>query len=222
MYRCCIFDLDGTLLNTLKSLQNSVNATLAHYDLGPVNENDIKRFVGDGYEMLVERALRHCGDSGLAHYEDALVTYMKEFTVHSMDDVRPYDGIAELLDNLKEAGIRIAVLSNKPHEKTVFNITEVFGGDLFDSVAGERRGVNRKPDPAGVYMIMEEFGLTADQCLYVGDTSTDMETGSSAGVDTVGVLWGFRGEQELASYHPRYLVREPGEILAIVKGSGAV
>lgn len=222
MYRCCIFDLDGTLLNTLKSLQNSVNATLAHYNLGPVNEACIKQFVGDGYEMLVERALRYCGDSELAHYEEALVTYMKEFTDHSMDQVQPYDGIAELLDKLKGAGVRIAVLSNKPHEKTVFNITEVFGSDLFDSVAGERREVNRKPDPAGVHMIMEEFNLTADQCLYVGDTSTDMETGSAAGVDTVGVLWGFRGEKELASYDPRYLVREPKEILAIVKGFDAV
>lgn len=217
MYRCCIFDLDGTLLNTIKSLQNTVNATLARYQLGPVDEDHVRQFVGEGYKLLVERALKYCGDTGLEHYEDALVTYMKEFTVHAMDEVRPYDGITQLLEYLRGADIKLAVLSNKPHEKTVFNITEVFGDGYFDYVAGERQGVNRKPDPEGIYIIMKELGLTASECLYVGDTGTDMETGRAAGVDTVGVLWGFRGEEELASYRPRYLVKAPGEIIEIVR-----
>ena len=217
MYRCCIFDLDGTLLDTLQSLQNSVNATMAHYHLGPVDAAHMKQFVGDGYQKLVERALIYCGDEELVHYDEALRVYMKEFYLHSMDEVKPYDGIRELLEYLRSEHIKIAVLSNKPHEKTLYNITEVFGDGYFDYAAGERDGVMRKPDPAGVFMIMEELGVKANECLYIGDTSTDMETGLAAGVDTVGVLWGFRDEKELGSYHPQYLVREPRDIIKIVK-----
>lgn len=219
MYRCCIFDLDGTLLDTLTSLQNSVNATLAHYGLGPVDAAHMKRFVGDGYQKLVERALIYCGDRELVHYEDALKVYMAEFAVHSMDEVKPYAGICEMLAYLKSTDVKIAVLSNKPHEKTIYNLVEVFGEHYFDYAAGEREGIMRKPDPAGVYMIMEELGVKASECLYVGDTSTDMETGIAAGIDTVGVLWGFRDEEELGSYHPRYLVRKPQEIMTIAEGS---
>lgn len=219
MYSCCIFDLDGTLLNTLKSLQNSVNATMAHFNLGPVDSAHIKQFVGDGYKKLVERALIYCGDKELLHYEEALEIYMKEFYIHSMDEVKPYEGIRELLEYLKAEGVKIAVLSNKPHEKTIFNIVQVFGQSYFDYAAGEREGILRKPDPAGVFMIMEEFGLKAEECLYIGDTSTDMETGLAAGVDTVGVLWGFRDEKELGSCHPRYLVQKPQDIITIVKES---
>ena len=217
MYRCCIFDLDGTLLDTLISLQNSVNATLAHYGLGPVDAAHIKQFVGDGYQKLVERALIYCGDEKLVHYDEALKTYMKEFYIHSMDEVKPYEGIVELLQYLKAADIKIAVLSNKPHEKTLFNIAEVFGDTYFDYAAGERSTIMRKPDPAGVFMIMEELGVKADECLYIGDTSTDMETGLAAGVDTVGVLWGFRDEAELGSYQPQYLVRKPQDMISIVR-----
>ena len=219
MYRCCIFDLDGTLLDTLKSLQNSVNATIAHFGFEPIDGDHIKQFVGDGYKKLVERSLIYCGDGELVHYEEALELYMKEFSVHVMDEVGPYPGIPELLEYLKGEQVKIAVLSNKPHEKTLHNIAEIFGADYFDYAAGEREGILRKPDPAGVYMIMEELGVGAEECLYVGDTGTDMETGRNAGVDTIGVLWGFRDEQELGSYHPQYLVREPLEISQIVEQS---
>lgn len=219
MYRCCIFDLDGTLLNTLEALTNSVNGMLDHFQLGPIDEAHIKKFVGDGYKVLVERTLKYCGDEKLTHYEEGLKVYMDVFAAHSMDGVKPYDGIPELLEYLKGEDIRIAVLSNKPHEKTVANIIEVFGEGYFDMVAGEQQGVNRKPDPEGVFRIMEQLQVQASECLYIGDTSTDMETGIAAKVDTVGVLWGFRDKVELGSYGPKYLVENPGEMIEIVKQS---
>lgn len=217
MYRCCVFDLDGTLLNTLESLSNSVNAMLKHFELGPVDDAHIKKFVGDGYKKLVERTLAYCRDEELKHYEKALDVYRQEFAVHSMDGVKPYAGIRELLEYLRSADIRMAVLSNKPHEKTVFNIHSVFGEDYFDIVNGEQQGINRKPSPEGLFRILKQLNLKPSECLYVGDTSTDMETGRAAGVDTAGVLWGFRDEAELDSWHPQYLVGEPGEIIGIIK-----
>lgn len=219
MYRCCIFDLDGTLLNTIESLQNTMNATLSHFNFNPIDEAHIRKFVGDGYKMLVKRALLYAKDEALLHYEQALKIYMEEFSIHCMDGVMPYDGIHTLLDDLKCRGIRLAVLSNKPHEKTVAGIREIFGDGYFDFVAGEQPGVNRKPDPEGVFRILKQLDFSAEECLYVGDTNTDMETGIAAGVDTVGVLWGFRDEEELASYRPNYLVRTPEEIIEIVMQS---
>lgn len=216
MVRCCIFDLDGTLLDTLTALRITVNCMLEHFGYPPVGEDKIKRFVGDGYKMLVERALLDAGDEGLAHYEEGLRVYTELFAVHSMDEVKPYDGIVELLAAMKERGIRIAVLSNKPHERTVENIEAVFGKGYFDLVAGERPEIPRKPNPAGVYRILETLGVQPEDCLYFGDTNTDMQTGLGAGLVTVGVTWGFRERAELESYDPQYVVDHPREVFEIL------
>lgn len=212
MIRCCIFDLDGTLLNTLSALRITVNLTLEHFGYPAIGEEKVKKFVGDGYKLLVERALKDAGDVELKHYEEALQVYMDTFAGHSMDQVEPYDGIAELLKQLKERGIKIAVLSNKPHERTVDNIETVFGKGYFDYVAGEQPGIPRKPDPAGVYRILEAFGEKPEACLYFGDTNTDMQTGLGAGLVTVGVTWGFRDREELESFHPQYVIDKPREV----------
>lgn len=212
MIRCCIFDLDGTLLNTLSALRITVNLTLEHFGYPAIGEEKVKKFVGDGYKLLVERALKDAGDVELKHYEEALQVYMDTFAEHSMDQVEPYDGIAELLKQLKERGIKIAVLSNKPHERTVDNIETVFGKGYFDYVAGEQPGIPRKPDPAGVYRILEAFGEKPEECLYFGDTNTDMQTGLGAGLVTVGVTWGFRDREELESFHPQYVIDKPREV----------
>lgn len=212
MIRCCIFDLDGTLLNTLSALRITVNLTLEHFGYPAIGEEKVKKFVGDGYKLLVERALKDAGDVELKHYEEALQVYMDTFAEHSMDQVEPYDGIVELLKQLKERGIKIAVLSNKPHERTVDNIETVFGKGYFDYVAGEQPGIPRKPDPAGVYRILEAFGEKPEECLYFGDTNTDMQTGLGAGLVTVGVTWGFRDREELESFHPQYVIDKPREV----------
>ena len=215
MYRCCIFDLDGTLVDSIHALTYTVNLTLKEFGMGPVTEDLIKIFVGDGAKMLVERALIHCGDEKLTHYDEAVELYKVLFRQHCLYRVDAYDGIRELLAFLKDRGIHTAVFSNKPHEQTLVNVESVFGKDSFDIVLGEREseGIKRKPDPAGAFYIAKTLGVKPEECLYFGDTNTDMKTGAAAGMDTVGVLWGFRDRTELEEYHPKYIISHPREIM---------
>ena len=217
MYRCCIFDLDGTLIDSIKAIAYTTNLTLKKYGLGPVDEDHYKIFVGDGYQKLVERALIYCGDKDLINYDDALITYMEYFKVHCMHEVKAYDGIKDMLGYLKKNKIKIAVLSNKPHERTLDNIEGVFGIGYFDKVSGEKDNIKRKPDPEGAIITAKELEILPEDCLYVGDTSTDMKTGIGAGMDTVGVTWGFRNREELEHYSPKYVINHPNEIINIIK-----
>ena len=218
MIRCCIFDLDGTLLNTLDALTYTTNLTLKEFGYGPVDPEHIKQFVGDGYRMQMKRALMYSGDKELLHYEEALSAYTRLFAEHCLYHVRPYEGIPELLQELKARGIRIAVLSNKPHARTVENIEAVFGKGYFDIVAGQKDDVPKKPDPSGALKAAKLCGADPSECLYFGDTNTDMKTGKNAKMTTVGVLWGFRGREELAAFHPEFLLEKPQDILKEIVG----
>lgn len=216
MYQCCIFDLDGTLINSVYALTKTINLTLQEFGYPPIGDAQTKLFVGDGYKKFVERALVYSGDKELKNLEQALAIYDDFFGKNCLYRIDAYDGIRELLCVLKEKGIKIAVLSNKAHDRAVENIETVFGKGYFDVIAGEKEGVNRKPDPAGVYLVLEELGMNIKQGLYLGDTSTDMKTGIAAGMDTVGVTWGFRGREELEEYHPKYIVDDPREVIEII------
>lgn len=217
MYKCCIFDLDGTLIDSIKAISYTANLTLEKYGYPAISDDLYKIFVGEGAKKLIEKALLHSGDSELTHLEDGFTTYLKYFEIHCMHEVKPYDGIIDMLKELKDRGVKLAVLSNKPHERTLDNIKGVFGEDYFSLVSGEKEGIRRKPDPAGAILTADILGFSPSECLYLGDTSTDMETGISAGMDTVGVTWGFRERSELESYSPKYVIDSPMEILSIVK-----
>ncbi|MBO3443340.1 HAD family hydrolase [Clostridium sp. CCUG 7971] len=217
MYKCCIFDLDGTLVDSIKAISYTTNLTLKKYNLGPIDEDRYKHLVGDGYKVLIERALKECGDTKLVNYEDALITYMKYFEVHCLHEVKAYDGIKDMLNYIKENNLKIAVLSNKPHERTIENVEKIFGEEYFDIVAGEQEGIRRKPDKEGVIKILDNLGINRSECLYIGDTDTDMKTGIRAGVDTIGVTWGFRDREELEEFNPKYIVNHPSEIASIIK-----
>lgn len=130
-----------------------------------------------------------------------------------MYQVVPYDGIRELLAALKEKGVKIAVLSNKPHAETVNVIESLFGKDSFDVIQGQKENVAIKPSPEGVFQILGQLGLEAEEVLYLGDTSTDMKTGKSAGVFTLGALWGFRERKELEENHADAIIAHPWEVL---------
>lgn len=220
MYKCCMFDLDGTLVNSIYALKRSVDGTLAHFGLGPITLEDTKTFVGDGYKKLVERALKAYGDPELVHFEEALNVYNRVFKECCLYRVEAYEGIPELLAFLKENHILCTVLSNKPHVRTIENINYVFGPDVFDRVYGEREsaGIKKKPSPEGVEALLEELGISKEECLYLGDTNTDMETGKNAQVDTVGVLWGFRSRDELKVYDPALLAEHPMDVAEFIKG----
>ncbi|WP_122638609.1 HAD family hydrolase [Romboutsia sp. Marseille-P6047] len=219
MYKCCIFDLDGTLVDSIKAINYTINLTLKKYNLGPISEDECKIFVGDGYKKLVERALIHCGDKDLVHYEDGILTYTEYFKVHCLYKVKAYDGINDLLSYLKNNNIKVAVLSNKPHDRVIENIESMFENKYFDYLAGEKANIKRKPDPAGAIIISNELNISLENCLYIGDTDTDMKTGINANIDTVGVTWGFRPKEELELYNPKYLVNHPVDIINIIENS---
>ena len=216
MYRCCIFDLDGTLLNTTRALLRSTNLTLERLGLSSLTMDQIMKIVGDGYKTQMERALKLAGDEALTRYQDALRIYMEVFPENCMYQVAPYDGIPELLRFLKDNGIKRAVFSNKPHEQAVKNIEGIFGAEMFDVIQGQTEEIPKKPDPEGVFVILKKLGERPEDCLYFGDTNTDMRTGANAGVDTAGVLWGFRGREELEAFHPRYLIERPEDAIPII------
>ena len=204
MYKCCIFDLDGTLVNSIYALKRSVDLTLGHFGLGPISIEDTKQFVGDGYKKLVERSLMAYGDKELTHYKEALDVYNEVFKDCCLYKVEAYEGIPQLLDFLKEHGILATVLSNKPHQRALENVAHVFG-------------IRKKPAPDGVVALIEELGLEKEDCLYLGDTNTDMETGQAAQVDTVGVTWGFRPREELEAFKPKLVAESPFQVIDFIK-----
>ena len=186
---------------------------MAEFGYGPFSVQDYKYFVGDGAANLVKRALIKGGDTELTHFEAAYARYKEIFQANCMYQVKPYEGIPKLLEELKKRGMKIAVLSNKPHHATVDVIESLFGKGYFDVVQGQVDGVPIKPDPAGVFRILDRFGLTADEVIYMGDTATDMKTGKAAGAFTVGVLWGFRDRAELEEGHADAIIAQPLDLL---------
>ena len=218
MYKCCIFDLDGTLVNSIKALTYTVNLTLHKYGLAPITETYCRLFVGDGYKKLIERALIHCGDEKLINYQDAIITYSQYFKLHCLHEVTAYDGITEMLDYLKINNIKIAVLTNKPHQRALDNIYKIFGKTYFDFIQGEIPNIKIKPDPEGALIITKALNVEPKDCLYIGDTSTDMKTGLNANMDTIGVTWGFRDRLELEAYNPKFIIDNPKQIIDIIKG----
>ena len=214
MKKAVIFDLDGTLADTIASITYCGNLALSRFGLPSFDEEDYKHFVGDGAAMLVRRALLAAGDKSLKHFDEVYEAYLKIFAKDCMYQVKPYEGICALLEELKRLSVRIAVLSNKPDGDSIRVVEELFGKGYFDFVQGQRADVPRKPDPAGVYRIMEAFGLSAGDFLYVGDSGVDMRTGRAAGIFTVGVLWGFRGRKELVENGADAVISKPQELLS--------
>lgn len=216
MVKCCIFDLDGTLLNTLGALSYCISRTMNELGYGDIDEEHTKIFVGEGYKEFVRRALIYSGDTNLKHFETASEIYLEIFEKYSMRNVRPYPGMEAVLKNLRSRGIRLAVLTNKPQERAEENIFNIFGKDIFERVCGEREGILLKPDPGSLNQLIADLGINKEEVLYFGDTSTDMQTGKNAAVKTVGVLWGFRSREELENFQPDHLIMQPEDIEKLI------
>ena len=214
MKKAVIFDLDGTLADTIASITYCGNLALSRFGLPSFGEEDYKHFVGDGAAMLIRRALLAAGDERLEHFDEVYETYLEIFAKDCMYQVKPYEGICALLEELKRLSVRIAVLSNKPDRDSLRVVEALFGKGYFDFVQGQRADIPRKPDPAGVSRIMEAFVLPAGDFLYVGDSGVDMKTGRAAGIFTVGVLWGFRDRKELVENGADAVISKPLELLS--------
>ena len=214
-FRAVIFDLDGTLLNTLDDIGDSVNQMLAEFGFPGHTLDDYRRFIGNGIGMLVKRALP--ADSRSTQTVDACVGRARAIYWENWNrKTRPYDGISELLDQLASQGLPLAVLSNKPHDFTVRYVQAYFDRWDFKMVLGQSDRYPVKPDPASALAIAAQIGLPPEQFLLVGDSSADMQTASAAGMYAVGVAWGFRGPGELMTSGCRTLVHHPLEILALL------
>lgn len=211
--KAVIFDLDGTLSDSIYSIKYSGDKMLEDFGFKPFPVEQYKYFVGDGAANLVKRALIASGDTELVHFEKGYALYREIFKENCMYRVRPYEGIRELLATLKAQEIRISVLSNKPHAETVNVIETLFGEGFFDVIQGQKENVAIKPSPEGVFQILEQLNLKVSEVLYLGDTATDMKTGRNAGAFTVGALWGFRERQELEEGGADAMISHPLELL---------
>lgn len=219
MYKACIFDLDGTLTDTLESLTYSVNATLRELGLGQITHEQCKSFVGHGARRLIEDSMKAAGEQEPLRIDEGMEIYGRIFKENCTYQVAPYEGIEQLLADLKSEGVRLAVLSNKPHLQTKDVVKTFFEEGTFVCVQGQQEHIPRKPDPTGIYQVLESLGVTKEECIYIGDSDVDMLTGRAAGVATIGVTWGFRTKEVLEAHQATYIVEKPEEIISIVKGA---
>ena len=197
MIKLCVFDLDGTVMDTLNSIAYFVNYTLNKLGFPEIETEKFKYFAGDGRVTLIHRALDYVGGDTDNNFRLATKYYDEAYEGNFMYLTKPFDGIDKELQKLKSAGVIIAVLSNKPHNVAKAVIEKTFGDDFFAHVEGQRDEIPKKPSPDGFLAIAEKFGISPEECLMVGDTNVDMMTGVNAGAHTLGVLWGFRPRREL-------------------------
>lgn len=213
MKHAVIFDLDGTLLNTLGDLRAATNHALEVRGLPPHSMEEIRQFIGNGIRLLICRAMPE--GTPEAEIDAALDDFKAYYAAHIHDRTVPYDGIPQLLTALRKRGIKVAVLSNKIDSASQQLIEYFFPGKT-DVVFGEHVGVPRKPDPTSCRMVMQQLGVQPEQVLYIGDSGTDMQTAKNAGLYAVGVTWGFRSKEVLLKYGADVLVHRPEQILQIL------
>lgn len=212
MKKLCIFDLDGTLLNTLDSIAYYVNDTIKHFGLPVIETEKIRTFVGNGAKNLISRSLRYNGSELDA--EKVLSVYIEKYNSDALYLVKPYEGIPELLSKLRENGVTLAVLSNKPHSSTSIMIDKIFGKDLFSVVRGPYNNEKVKPDPAVANEIAK--GFEKENCFFIGDSDVDIKTGRNALMHTIGVTWGFRDRGVLQNAGAEKIVSKAADIADIV------
>ena len=213
MIKGAIFDLDGTLLATLDSIAKSGNEMLKHFGFPPAPKEQYGVFAGDGADVLVERALNYSGDTSLSHSEEAKRKYREYFREFCDYNVKPYDGISELLDGLCKKNIKLAVFTNKPHENAVKLMKKHFPSYPFTHIFGQCDAYPKKPDPTGMLQILNDWGISPGECVYLGDSNVDMKTGKRANCLTVGALWGFRTKEELLANGADRVISRPLELL---------
>ena len=214
MKRTVIFDLDGTILDTLTDLTDAVNFALSSFGFPPRRSEEVCSFVGNGIRKLIERAI---GREGYEKQEELFQTFRQFYAEHCSVTTRPYEGIEEVLKTLQNRGIKRAVLSNKS-DAEVKKLIQTHFPNLFDEVQGEDEsaGFPRKPNPKGVLEIMRRLNASAQETVYVGDSNVDIQTANNAGIDCILVTWGFKTKAFLLENGAKITVDTPSEILNYV------
>ncbi len=216
MIKLCIFDLDGTVLDTLPTIAYYANEALKKNGIAPIETEEYKFLAGRGIANLICSMLHFRNSYSEALYEKVFHDYDTAYNADVSYKSRLFDGLKDTLDLIKTLGVRMAIVSNKPDFAAKTVVRHLYGDGYFDFVTGQIQGGALKPDPSVVISVMEKFGVSREECSYIGDTSTDMQTGKNAGIYTVGVLWGFRGREELLENGADLLVDRPHELYDIV------
>ncbi len=212
-YKCVIFDLDGTLLDTLEDLADSVNEMLEKFSCPARSYEEIRQFVGNGMRKLVERSLP--GKFREDDTESAYDCFRKCYGRNMQNKTRPYEGIIQCLEELNDLGIKTVVTSNK-NDDAVKNLCRIYFGELITLAVGAKEGCPSKPDPGMVFSAMKELGLNREDCIFVGDSDTDILTAHNAGLKAIGVLWGFRDRVVLEKSGADFIVSSASEIVKTI------
>ena len=213
-YGLLIFDLDGTILDTLEDLKESTNYALDFHGFPQRTLDEVRRFVGNGIGKLIERAV----PAGTPDKETArvLATFKRHYGEHCADHTKPYEKIPEFLKAVRERGCQTAVVSNKA-DFAVQELCEQYFPGMFDFVVGEREGIRRKPCPDSVNEVLRTLGKTTDEAVYVGDSDVDVETAKNAGMPVIGVSWGFRGREFLEAHGAEWIADEPEDLWKFIE-----
>ncbi len=215
MIKAVLFDLDGTLVNSLSDLAASSNYALSQFGYPIHTEESYKYFVGDGMLKLIERILPPENRDSKT-IQEVFKRFWSHYSEHYTDCTVPYNGIIPLISELKSRGLKIAVISNKAEEMAIAVVDKLFG-KVFDAVYGKRDGYPAKPDPALTLELIKELGVAPEECLLVGDSGMDAATAVNVGCTGVGVLWGFRTREELSLNGATYIVGNPNDIIGLLK-----
>jgi phosphoglycolate phosphatase len=218
-YKAVVFDLDGTLLNTISDISDSVNETLKKHKYPIFSEEENKAFIGKGMDVLIQRILKSL-ELPNSEFDKLKQGYIEEYAIRKNIKTKAYSGIYKLLNDLKAKDIIVGILSNKPHFQTVEVVGHYFSDFNFDTIYGKKPEFEIKPNPASAIDLIANLKLQADDVLYVGDTDIDIQTAINAGFDSVGVLWGFRKKELLVNAGADYIVNEANDIYKIVVGDG--
>lgn len=215
MIKAVIFDLDGTVSDTISTIAHFGNVALEYCGFPAIDENEYKYFAGDGKVKLLHRALAFYGADTEENFKKVEAKYDREYEADPIFETKPFDGLVCELQKLKNRGTKLAILSNKPDNVTVMVANELFG-DLFCIVHGKRENIATKPDPEGANILMDELGVKKEECVFVGDTNVDIRTAKNAGMKSIGVLWGFRDEKELFDAGADYIIEKTSQIFETI------
>ncbi len=212
-YKLAIFDMDGTILDTLEDLTNTINYALTANNFPIHTIEEVKSFVGNGLGVLVDKACPY--GTPEEKKSEVFAVFKDYYKEHSTDFTRPYEGVIELIKELRANGVLTAVVSNKQHN-AVIDLCQMFFSDLFDAAMGEKKGIARKPAPDSVNAILSELNLTNRDAIYIGDSDVDIMTAKNSNMDCISVTWGFRDEDFLISNGATSIVHTPSEIIPYI------
>lgn len=214
--KLCIFDLDGTLLNTLSTISYFGNCALSYFGFDKIPENEYKSFVGDGADTLLRKMLTYSAKND-NDTQKVRKYYDKLYESSPSHLTQIYQGIPSLISNLLENNILLAVNSNKPDDMARAVISEIFPKQTFSLILGQREHIPKKPDPCAVFEILNTHDIQKDECVYIGDSEIDIQTAKNAGVTSIAATWGFRQSELLIKESPDYIIDSPLELLEIIK-----